>query len=110
MDIGRLVKQLPDINNPTSPKMKEEHNPPQQQPQLATQTDVANLMNILNMTANQQLPFKIDRPVYSTPPPCESNPANNECTMTTIHNHRIAAFTINGEKYDIFKKKNFQSF
>jgi len=109
MDIGRLVKQLPEINNPPSPKIKsDEHS--QQQPQLATQTDVANLMNILNMTAaNQQMPFKIDRPVYSTPPPCESNPANNECTMTTIHNHRIAAFTINGEKY-ICLPQVFESF
>jgi len=108
MDIGRLVKQLPDINKPASPKMKDEH-PQQQQPQLATQTDVANLMNILNMTANQQMPFKIDRPVYSTPPPCESNPANNECTMTTINNLRIAAFTINGEKY-ICLPQVFESF
>ena len=68
---------------------------------LANQNpDVQNLMNILNMTQSMHsLPFKIDRPVYSTPPPCESSLANNECHMTTLHGHKVAAFNISGDEY-----------
>ena len=78
----------------------------------ATATDVANLMNILNMTQNMAgtLPFKIDRPVYSTPPPCESSLSNNECHMTTLHGHKVAAFNITGDEYSAFKFGNREVF
>ena len=41
----------------------------------------------------------LDRPVYSTPPPVESTPQNNECRLVDVHGHKIAAFTINHDEY-----------
>ena len=52
-----------------------------------------------NHAMSSLLPFKIDRPVYSTPPPCESNPQNNECHMTIVMDHNVAAFNINNDEY-----------
>ncbi|CAG5105247.1 Oidioi.mRNA.OKI2018_I69.chr1.g1959.t1.cds [Oikopleura dioica] len=51
------------------------------------------------LSQNFQDRLAMDRPVYSTPPPVESTPQNNECRLVEVHGHKIAAFTINHEEY-----------
>lgn len=51
------------------------------------------------LSQNFQDRMAMDRPVYSTPPPVESTPQNNECRLVEVHGHKIAAFTIHNEEY-----------
>lgn len=64
---------------------------------------MSSFLSLLTHVNNNQhmnnFPIRIDRPVYSTPPPCESTPANNACHMTTLQGHKIAAFNINKEEF-----------
>ena len=50
----------------------------------------------------------LDRPVYSTPPPVESTPQNNECRLVDVHGHKIAAFTINHDEYICLPQVRFR--
>ena len=54
---------------------------------------------IQRLSQNFQERMALDRPVYSTPPPVESTPQNNECRLVDVHGHKIAAFTINHDEY-----------
>lgn len=47
----------------------------------------------------QQVPYKMERPAYSTPPPVENTPANNECRMVELRGSKVASFQINNEQF-----------
>ena len=41
----------------------------------------------------------MERPAYSTPPPVENTPANNECRMVELRGSKVASFQINNEQF-----------
>ncbi|CAK8684208.1 unnamed protein product [Clavelina lepadiformis] len=51
------------------------------------------------MTPPQLSSYKIDRPAYSTPPPVENTPSNNECRMVELRGSKVASFTLNHHEY-----------
>nr|CAB3236096.1 dachshund homolog 1-like [Phallusia mammillata] len=51
------------------------------------------------MTSPQLPPYKMERPAYSTPPPVENTPANNECRTVDLRGRQVASFCLNREEY-----------
>ena len=41
----------------------------------------------------------MERPAYSTPPPVENIPSNNECKMVELRGSKVASFSLNCEEY-----------
>lgn len=60
---------------------------------------ITRILYLQRLSQNFQERMALDRPVYSTPPPVESTPQNNECRLVDVHGHKIAAFTINHDEY-----------
>ncbi|XP_039265887.2 uncharacterized protein LOC120341449 [Styela clava] len=53
----------------------------------------------ISMTSPQLQAYKNERPVYSTPHPVQSTPANNECKLVELRGVNIASFMIGGEEF-----------
>lgn len=53
----------------------------------------------VNMTSPVPTAYKMDRPAYSTPPPVENTPANNECHLVELRGAKVASFQIGTEQY-----------
>lgn len=49
-------------------------------------------------TTGMMMPLKLDKPVYSSPPPAPSNPENNQCKMIDYRGAKIAAFNVDGRE------------
>ena len=49
-------------------------------------------------TTSSILPLKLEKPVYSSPPPAPSNPENNTCRMIDYRGHKVAAFNVEGRE------------
>ena len=54
---------------------------------------------------------KMDKPVYSSPPPASSNPENNACKLIEYRGAKVAAFNVDGreliclpQSFDLFLK------
>uniref|UniRef100_H2XXX4 SKI/SNO/DAC domain-containing protein n=1 Tax=Ciona intestinalis TaxID=7719 RepID=H2XXX4_CIOIN len=41
----------------------------------------------------------MDRPAYSTPPPVENTPSNNECRMVELRGSKVASFSLGCDEY-----------
>jgi len=46
-----------------------------------------------------KLLFQMDRPAYSTPPPVENIPSNNECKMVELRGSKVASFNLGCDEY-----------
>nr|XP_004226882.1 dachshund homolog 1 isoform X1 [Ciona intestinalis] len=53
----------------------------------------------VTMAAPQLHPYKMDRPAYSTPPPVENTPSNNECRMVELRGSKVASFSLGCDEY-----------
>nr|AJV21306.1 dachshund [Terebratalia transversa] len=63
------------------------------------------------VSTSSQLLYKLERPVYNSPPPVSNNPENNICKMIEYRGAKIAAFTVDGREliclpqaFDLFLK------
>ena len=67
-------------------------NPSPSRPQLSPPGATA-------MTTPPLLPFKLEKtPMYSSPPPAQSNPENNTCKLIEYRGAKIAAFNVDGRE------------
>ena len=68
------------------------HPRPQPSPSLA-------MAAIASTTCSPMFPvLKLDKPVYSSPPPAASNPENNTCKLLEYRGAKVAAFNVDGRE------------
>ncbi len=53
---------------------------------------------IASTTTGMLMPLKLEKPVYSSPPPAPSNPENNQCKMIDYRGAKVAAFNVDGRE------------
>lgn len=59
----------------------------------------SNLAGIVSTTCSPMFPvLKLDKPVYSSPPPAASNPENNTCKLIEYRGAKVAAFNVDGRE------------
>ena len=52
----------------------------------------------IQSTTSPILPLKMEKPVYSSPPPASSNPENNTCKLIEYRGAKVAAFKVDGRE------------
>ena len=59
---------------------------------------LVSMSSAISTTTSSILPLKMEKPIYSSPPPAASNPENNTCKMIDYRGAKVAAFKVDGRE------------